>query len=299
MSNWEDIEQAISQAIKQPFSVMKQENVPGGSINQSMQIEGLIAGHESSRYFIKFNLKDRLPMFEAEAAGLQLLAQTGSIRVPHVICYGVTQSQSYLVLEAITFTRGHNNSDPLFGYQLASMHKNNQPQFGWSRNNTIGSTPQLNSWTPGWIEFWRVQRLGYQLSLARQQGAPRSLLTKGQRLAGELEKFFTDYQPEASLLHGDLWSGNFGYDQNGEPVIFDPALYYGDREADIAMTELFGGFSKAFYDAYQETWPLDKGYSQRKDLYNLYHVLNHFNLFGGGYAFQAENMMDRLLSARY
>lgn len=298
MVDWQEIEQAISQAIKQPFSVIQQENIFGGSINQAMQIKGFIDGQLSTHYFIKFNQKNRLPMFEAEAAGLQLIEKTGTIRVPHVICSGVAKSQSFLVLEAITFNRAQDNSDQLFGSQLASLHKNCEPQFGWSINNTIGSTPQLNSWTTGWIEFWREQRLGYQLSLARQQGAPRSLLTKGERLTGELEQFFTGYQPQASLLHGDLWSGNFGYDEKGEPVIFDPAVYYGDRETDIAMTELFGGFSKDFYAAYQKAWPLDKGYAQRKDLYNLYHVLNHFNLFGGGYASQAENMLDRLLSRR-
>ena len=122
---------------------------------------------------------------------------------------------------------------------------------------------------------------------------------KGEKLLKNLERFFIGYEPKASLLHGDLWSGNYGYLNNGEPVIFDPAVYYGDRETDIAMTELFGGFPAEFYTAYNEAWPLDKGYQQRKNLYNLYHILNHFNLFGGGYAMQAENMMDQLLIINY
>ena len=118
----------------------------------------------------------------------------------------------------------------------------------------------------------------------------------GQRLSARLPDLFDGYTPEASLLHGDLWGGNWGVDVSGEPVLFDPAVYYGDREADLAMTELFGGFSREFYAAYRQAWPLDAGYSTRKKLYNLYHVLNHFNLFGGGYLSQAQGMIDALSS---
>jgi len=177
------------------------------------------------------------------------------------------------------------------------MHKTTSPQFGWSRNNTIGSTPQVNNYESSWIDFWQQHRLGFQLELARQKGASDALYTKGKELSAELEQLFIGYQPEASLLHGDLWSGNYAYLKNAEPVIYDPAVYYGDRETDIAMTELFGGFSTEFYSAYNEVWPLDKGYQQRKKLYNLYHILNHYNLFGGGYVLQAENMVDQLLAS--
>ena len=175
------------------------------------------------------------------------------------------------------------------------MHKSTSKRFGWSRDNTIGATKQINQTKADWIDFWREHRLGFQLDLAKQKGISRSLTIKGEELLKELDRFFTGYVPEASLLHGDLWSGNIGYLENGEAVVFDPAVYYGDREADIAMTELFGGFPAEFYTAYNEAWPLDHGYRQRKSLYNLYHVLNHFNLFGGSYAIQAENMLYRLL----
>jgi fructosamine-3-kinase len=176
------------------------------------------------------------------------------------------------------------------------MHRVTGRSFGWRRDNTIGSTPQPN--TPGndWIAFWREQRLGFQLRLAERNGLSSALQAKGERLLERLEAFFRGYAPAPSLLHGDLWGGNHGYTVSGEPVVFDPAVYYGDREADLAMTELFGGFGAGFYAAYKEVWPLDSGYAVRKQLYNLYHVLNHANLFGGGYASQAEAMMERLLA---
>lgn len=234
-------------------------------------------------------------MFEAEAAGLQEIEKVQAIRVPHVICNGTTANQSYLVLENLKLARGVVDSAERLGQQLAAMHKNISSQFGWSRDNTIGSTTQLNQQTDNWIDFWREQRLGFQLELAKQNGCGQSLSMKGEKLFSELEQFFIGYEPQASLLHGDLWSGNYGYLKEGVPVIFDPAVYYGDREADIAMTELFGGFPAEFYSAYNEAWQLDVGYKQRKTLYNLYHVLNHFNLFAGGYAMQAENMLDQLL----
>ncbi len=146
------------------------------------------------------------------------------------------------------------------------------------------------------MTFWREHRLGFQLELAVRHGAGSRIADAGSRLQEALPQLLEGHRPAASLLHGDLWSGNYSFTRAGEPVIFDPAVYYGDREADLAMTELFGGFSQRFYEAYREAWPLDAGYSVRKVLYNLYHVLNHFNLFGGGYLSQAQGMIDRLLS---
>jgi fructosamine-3-kinase len=176
------------------------------------------------------------------------------------------------------------------------MHRQAQPYFGWRRDNTIGSTLQLNSSSDDWLTFWREQRLGFQLKLAANNGYGGSLQAKGERLCSDMAVFFEHYSPHPSLLHGDLWAGNAAVDKQGRPVVFDPACYYGDREADLAMTELFGGFSPDFYSAYQAEWPLDHGYSLRKTFYNLYHSLNHLNLFGGGYLRQAESMMAQLLA---
>ena len=181
------------------------------------------------------------------------------------------------------------------GRRLARLHRVTGSRFGWDRDNTIGATPQVN--TPGsdWIAFWREHRLGFQLGLAARNGHGGRLQQRGGQLMEKLPEFFRDCTPAPSLLHGDLWGGNAGFDASGDPVIYDPAVYYGDRETDIAMTELFGGFSADFYSGYNAEFPLDAGYAHRKDLYNLYHVLNHLNLFGGGYGAQAERMIDRLL----
>ncbi len=187
-------------------------------------------------------------------------------------------------------------TDELLGQQLAAMHRTTTNEFGWRRNNTIGSTPQINIGEQDWVMFYREQRLRFQLDLANEHGYGGDLLRHGELLLEKLPVFFASYQPVPSLLHGDLWGGNHAVLHDDTPVIFDPAVYYGDREADLAMTELFGGFGSGFYAAYREAWPLDPGYRIRRDLYNLYHVLNHLNLFGGGYRGQAEQLIDRLLS---
>ena len=176
------------------------------------------------------------------------------------------------------------------------MHRVTSDQFGWYRDNTIGSTEQKNRHEADWVIFWGEYRLRFQLDLAVARGAGSRSMDRGYRLIECLADFMGGHEPEPSLLHGDLWSGNYAFTRAGEPTIFDPAVYYGDREAELAMTELFGGFSRDFYAAYRQAWPLDAGYSTRKKLYNLYHVLNHFNLFGGGYLSQAQGMIDALLS---
>ncbi|MBD2021882.1 fructosamine kinase family protein, partial [Leptolyngbya sp. FACHB-36] len=174
------------------------------------------------------------------------------------------------------------------------MHKATSSQgFGWERHNTIGSTPQMNLWTSDWSQFWAEQRIGYQLKLADRRGGH---FPKGAQLLSAIPALLEGHTPQPSLVHGDLWSGNAAVTSAGEPVIFDPATYFGDREVDIAMTELFGGFPADFYRGYSAVYPLDAGYQQRKPLYNLYHILNHFNLFGGGYASQANRIIEQLLS---
>ena len=166
---------------------------------------------------------------------------------------------------------------------LAEAHRNPGKRFGWSRDNYIGSTPQANGWCENWAGFWRERRLKPQLELAKRNGFDL-------RFDEDLLK---NHSPQPALLHGDLWSGNAGFTTHG-PVVFDPAVYYGDREADLAMTELFGGFPRAFYEAYEETYPLDEGYRARKHLYNLYHLLNHLNLFGAGYLSQVRETLSLL-----
>lgn len=184
----------------------------------------------------------------------------------------------------------------VLGHQLAALHRQPRPYFGWHRDNAIGSTPQLNGRHDDWIEFWRERRLGFQLDLAGRNGHCGSLQRQGEQLRARLAGLFEGYRPTPALLHGDLWSGNAASIADGQPVIFDPAVYYGDREADLAMTELFGGFPERFYAAYREALPLEAGYASRRTLYNLYHALNHLNLFGSGYRAQAEGMIAQLLA---
>ncbi len=235
-------------------------------------------------------------MFEAEYEGLRELAAPKAIRVPAPITSGVDGNQSYLILEYLGLGPPRRGSEERLGEQLAALHQTTAQQYGWFRDNTIGSTPQPNPRESNWPAFFARHRLGFQLDLAERSGLDRRTLDAGRDLAQRLPALFTDYRPVPSLLHGDLWGGNVGYDAEGAPVLFDPAVYYGDRETDIAMTELFGGFGPAFYDAYRAAWPLDAGYAARRDLYRLYHVLNHYNLFGGGYGAQAGRLIRSVLA---
>jgi fructosamine-3-kinase len=180
------------------------------------------------------------------------------------------------------------------GKALAQMHRISASQYGWYQNNIIGSTPQSNQQHTCWLDFWRQERLIPQFNMLYDKGYQAQLQPLSERLLHQLDAILGDHNPPASLLHGDLWSGNVAFNQQGQPIIYDPALYYGDRETDLAMTELFGGFSAEFYQAYQATWPVEEAYAQRKTLYNLYHILNHANLFGSSYLGQAINMIQRL-----
>lgn len=290
--NWQDIAQAITDATGTPFVLDGQSGIGGGCINTALKISG--SGRE---FFVKLNRASLLDMFEAEADGLRDIAAAKAVRVPLPVCTGISGNQAFIVMEYLAMGgRGGGAVMARLGDQLAQMHRYTAEQFGWHRDNTIGSTPQVNDWMADWIHFWREQRLGYQLELAGKHGVSARVLQKGELLQDKLNAFFTGYAPKSSILHGDLWSGNYGISRDGEPVIFDPAVYFGDREADLAMTELFGGFGSEFYAAYQAAWPLEAGYQQRKTLYNLYHILNHYNMFGGGYGSQAEGMIDRLLA---
>jgi fructosamine-3-kinase len=292
MSVWHVISQRIAAATGAPFHLRGQRQVGGGSINSAYVVDG-----DAERYFVKLNSPSRVAMFAAEAEGLEALAASGGLRVPAPVCWGEAGGHSFIVLEHIPLGGGITaHSLEALGRGLAAVHRSRRESFGWHRDNTIGSTPQNNAPERDWVVFWRRHRLGYQLDLAARNGFRGEIQDKGRALMEALPALLADHRPQPSLLHGDLWGGNWAADSQGEPVIFDPAVYYGDREADLAMTELFGGFGPRFYAAYQEAWPPPPGYAIRKILYNLYHVLNHANLFGGGYAMQAETMMDRLLA---
>ena len=290
MMDWQKLGGTLEQALGLDADRLDVQNVAGGDINRAYRLE---LGAE--RFFVKTNRADLLPMFEAERIGLAAIARTDSIRVPQVFLCGSQDDEAYIVMEYIDFA-GRARPERL-ARSLAAMHACCHQRFGFDVDNTIGSTPQPNQYRDDWIEFWSEQRLGFQLRLAAANGFDSGLIDAGARLLEVLESFFVDYRPRASLLHGDLWSGNQAADRAGNPVIFDPACYYGDHEADLAMMELFGRPGGAFFAAYRELFPIDAGYARRRDLYNLYHVLNHANLFGGGYAAQARGMIDALLAS--
>ena len=290
MPDWPSISQRAAEA-GIVFDAATARAVGGGSINAGWRVEG-----PADPFFIKTNRADRLDMFEAEAAGLRELAATQTVRVPEPLLSGTSATDAFLILEFVELGSGGRRAAAALGQQLADLHRNTRPEFGWDRDNTIGSTPQPNMRDNDWISFFSQHRLGFQLELAQTSGRCDRLLDRGNRLLEHMHHLFNSYTPVASLLHGDLWGGNWGADSSGNPIIFDPAVYYGDREADVAMTRLFGGFGHRFYSAYEDAWPLADGAELRFELYNLYHVINHYNLFGSGYLAQAESIIDRLLA---
>jgi len=266
--------------------------VHGGCINHCWRWETA-----AGTVFVKQAGPGARGMFEAERRGLEELRAAAALRVPAPLALGSFEAGSFLALEWIDFTPATAVAEERLGEQLAALHRSRADQFGFDADNFIGSTPQSNGWHRDWVAFLRDARLGFQLDLAAAAGHGGRLQERGRRLLGLLEVFFATYRPAPSLLHGDLWGGNWAADGSGTPVLYDPAVYYGDREADIAMTRLFGGFGPRFHSAYVASWPLDQAAGTRRDLYNLYHVLNHLNLFGGSYRAQAEAMIDRLLAA--
>jgi len=293
--DWSDFSDTLSRALEQKVDIKTVHSVSGGDIHQAYQLQTA-----NGSLFLKLNQAHALPMFETEAHNLTAIANSNTIVCPKPLGFGLYRELAWLVMEYLPLSS--KGDDWQRGRDLASLHRqinqtsssNFQP-FGWFEDNYIGHTLQQNKWHSDWVSFYGQQRLRPQLELAQLRGANRSLYELGNQLIDALPFWFQNYQPEASLLHGDLWGGNSAFTSSSEAVIFDPACYYGDRETDLAMTELFGGFSTDFYNGYNEVFPLDSGYQSRKALYNLYHILNHFNLFGGHYAQQAEQIMHALL----
>lgn len=263
--------------------------VGGGDISAAWRIDG--AG---GPFFLKTGGPDSGEVFAAEADGLAEIAASQTLRVPRVLATDRSPSSSWLALEWLDLERGTADTDRRLGAGLAAMHRTTGSAHGWHRDNTIGATPQSNKLCNDWCEFYRVHRLRPQFELAWRNGFGGALQSKGEALLDRLDSVFAGHAPVPSLLHGDLWGGNQAV-SDGVPVLFDPAVYYGDRETDLAMTRLFGGFSAPFYDAYAAAWPLPPGHEVRTDIYQLYHVLNHLNLFGGSYLASALRLIDRTL----
>lgn len=287
-----DIAGALAHALETWVAPRPAATVRGGCINDAFRWES-----GAGTLFVKLAHVDSLEMFEAEAAGLIALDAADAVRVPQVLAHGAAGEQSYLALEFMALRPLDAPAERLLGQQLAAQHRQVHTRFGWQRDNTIGRTPQPNAWADDWCSFFIRHRLAFQLGLAQRNGHGGRLQQRGDELLARVPDLLAGHAPPPSLLHGDLWAGNAAADAGGNPVIFDPAVYYGDRESDLAMMRLFGGFGPAFFEAYESAWPLPSGAHRRVDLYNLYHVLNHLNLFGAGYLGQAMSLIDSLLAS--
>ncbi|MBQ6455782.1 MAG: fructosamine kinase family protein [Mogibacterium sp.] len=289
----------LDEVIKREFgagiSVLRRTPVSGGDINRAYALD--LSG--GNKVFMKANSRSNIGFFKAEAEGLAALKQTGTVRIPEVIDAGEDGSSSFLLLEFIeSGTRTKGSSEEL-GTGLAAMHMAAAEayarggKFGFSHDNYIGAGEQINSPRDTWTEFFIECRLLPQFERAAEY------FDRGERK--KIDSFLSradNYLAEPdhpSLLHGDLWSGNYMIDRDGHPWLIDPAVYVGHAEADLAMTELFGGFDRTFYEAYRSTAGIDPGYKDRKDLYNLYHMLNHLNLFGGGYLYSVRSIINRYI----
>jgi len=277
-------------ADKLDYKISSVSRVSGGSINEAAKLDI----EEVGPAFLKWNRTADPDMFEKEVSGLNLLrdAETG-LRVPEVLLQGtVDGSTGYLLLEYIEDGRPGNRSAQDFGEQLASLHDHRGESFGLDEDNYIGRLPQSNNRHSDWINFFIDERMEPQLQMAMKSGKFGSAITGAfNNMYRKLDEIFPKDRP--SLLHGDLWGGNFFYDTEGTAVIYDPAVYYGHREIELAFTHLFGGFPSAFYEAYNKALPLEPGFKQRKDIYNLYPLLVHTNLFGGSYARQVEGIVTQ------
>lgn len=237
-------------------------------------------------YFIKTNEIGELATFSSEAASLRSIAATGAIKVPEPVAIGTTGDSSFLAMERLDLIPTGNEA--LLGEQLAELHTQTADSFGFHDDNHIGTTPQQNAWTPNWSEFFRDHRLVPLLDLL---GSREIIFAESQPLLDRLEELLPS-KARPSLLHGDLWGGNKSFLKDGTPVIFDPSCYYGHYVCDLAMTRLFGGFGPKFYDAYRSCSEIED--PSLHEIYNLYHILNHAILFGGGYVTQADSMIRRL-----
>jgi protein-ribulosamine 3-kinase len=282
------VEYALSANEGPAVSIITAHSLAGGCINSAAALQT-----NDKKYFLKWNDEAKYPgMFEAEARGLRLLASPGAFYIPNVIGCGAAGSNAFLLLEFIEAGKQEESFWDDFGRSMAKMHRVTQEKFGLEQDNYIGSLVQSNKQHDSWAEFFIHERLMPQLKLARDAGKISSAIAESfERLFPKLDDIFPQEPP--ALLHGDLWSGNYMISPRGTPCIYDPAVYFGHREMDIAMTRLFGGFQPAMYPAYNSELPLEKGWENRVDICNLYPLMVHVNLFGGSYLSDVKAVISR------
>ena len=281
-----ELQAFLSQKLQTP--VLKIQTVGGGCINQTYKI--ITANKE---FFCKVNSASKFPhLFEKEKNGLELIQKHGVIKTPAIVDYAIMGSEQILILEWIEEGNSNTRFWKIFGQQLASLHQISSDQFGLDEDNFMGSVPQINKKQKSWIVFFIDNRLQPLIKLCNNKG----LLTSQHRqqfeiLYERLPQVFNNEKP--ALLHGDLWSGNYMCSKEGMPLLIDPAAYFGHRSGDLAMTTLFGGFDKGFYEAYHYHFPFPDNYKEQWDICNLYPLLVHLFLFGKSYLLQIEQTLDR------
>lgn len=282
-TGFDSLDAAITACCGRGVHIVRTSSISGGDINDAQCLHL----SDDSALFAKFNSLSNRRFFEAEELGLRAIEATGTIRTPRILGRGVDKSRSFLLLELVHSARPQRDFWERFGHALAALHQADTAalvpggRFGFQQDNFIGATPQCNAPRETWLEFFRCCRLEPQVRLAAHWFDARER-RQIQSLLDHLDRWLIE-PTQPSLLHGDLWSGNYLTGPDGQAWLIDPAAYVGHAEADLAMTALFGGFRSTFYEAYQEISPLESGYRERRELYNLYHLLNHLNLFGGGY----------------
>ena len=293
MQEFDSLESAVGSACGEGIKIDRRIPVSGGDINEAYLLK-LSDGRE---LFLKMNRRENIDFFRAEASGLKSIKDTSTIRTPHVFGYGRDGDKAFLLMTYVNGRKKSRDFSATFGRNLAKMHKAEvtglveDGGYGFYQDNYIGAGYQKNAPKSSWIEFFRECRIKPQFERAERYFSGTDI-KKIDHLLEHLDKYLIEPQ-HPSLLHGDLWGGNYIVGDDGEAWLIDPAVYVGHAEADIAMTELFGGFDAAFYEAYRKENPLEPGYGDRRDIYNLYHLLNHLNLFGGGYYMSVKSILDR------
>lgn len=286
---WQAISQQLSETLMFSFNIEEKNRLHGGDISECYMISD-----GEQRYFVKVNTRDFLHKFEIEAENIRIMRESNTVFVPEVILTGKSKQHSFIVLNYLpTKQLDDDKNSYLFGQQLAKLHQwGEQKEYGFDQDNYIGATLQPNKWDRKWARFFAEQRIGWQLQLAKEKGV--NLVNINDFIQVVYDRLAT-HQPTPSLLHGDLWHGNVANSVFG-PICYDPSCYWGDRECDIAMSELFEGFQPEFYQGYESILPIDYRYSERKDIYSLYHLLNHYNQFGGHYLDQSQKLINQILS---
>ena len=295
-----DFQKAIDQLVPEPRTVISVQRVAGGCISDAFQLEITTPTGSKERWFLKTNKKEFYRQFLCELDGLSAIKETSTLAVPQVIASGITHEHAWLVLDWIEQTSKSSKFFLRLGQQLAEMHRCKQgDQYGWRADNYLGSSLQKNTQTDSWPDFVAEHRIEFQLKMAHDHlQLPSDLERMIQSIISRMSDLLNGSEKKISLLHGDLWSGNYLSNANGSRVLIDPAVYHGNREAEFGMILLFGSCPPAFYDAYQENYPLTEGWQRRCKIHTLYHLLNHLNLFGLSYLDDCRRICHQILGSK-